>query len=61
MKGDNTMLEKIRQALDYVKQARIREANGELVDIQEVKNDAANIFSDSYSEYCRIWQAIEEA
>ena len=44
------MTEKINKAVEYVK------ANGANDD---VKNDAANIFADSYDEYLKIWNAIE--
>ena len=60
------MTEKIKEALEYVKTMKeLKEKgimiNGRPIDIEEAKNDAANIFSKSYSEYMRIWEAVKEA
>lgn len=55
------MLEKIREALDYIEAKRERMYNGELIDMEEVRNDAANIFADTLEEYNAIWEAIGRA
>lgn len=55
-----TLSEKIQEARDYVRNYRTRANMGELIDMQEVKNDAANIFGDTIEEYHAIWEAIEE-
>lgn len=49
-----TIIEKIQKATEYV---------ARLEGIQEgttLRNDAANIFADSFEEYCAIWDALYE-
>ena len=61
------MDEKIRNAIAYVRKERLyyekRNCLDEISDRDDmsIKNDAANIFSDSYDEYCKIYDAIMEA
>ena len=45
--------EKIRSAVDYV--AEHKDIDG----LTMAKNDAANIFADSFDEYMLIWDAFE--
>ena len=47
------MESKINSAIIYV-----REHIGTGADETMVKNDAANIFSDSYNEYLKIWEVL---
>ena len=44
---------KINKAIQYVQQNR---SNG---DLNEIKNEVANIFADSYEEYDEIWRHLE--
>lgn len=55
-----TLSEKIQEAREYVRNYRTRANMGELIDMQEVKNDAANIYGDTKEEYEAIWEEIEE-
>lgn len=48
------MESKIKAAAIYV-----RDHIGSGADETAVKNDAANIFSSSYTEYLKIWEALE--
>ena len=56
---------KIDDAINYVRQCRAyyEQRNQQITDDDEAmfKNDAANIFGDSYDEYCKIYDAIMEA
>lgn len=56
---------KIDDAINYVRQCRAyyEQCNQQITDDDEAmfKNDAANIFGDSYDEYCKIYDAIMEA
>ena len=60
------MDEKIKNAIAYVRKERLyyekRNRLGEISDRDDmsIKNDAANIFGDSYDEYCKIFDAIME-
>ena len=47
------MGEKIRKALDYV--AEHKDTDGLVM----AKNDAANLFADSFDEYMMIWDAYQ--
>lgn len=47
------MGEKIRKALDYV--AEHKDIDG----LTMARNDAANIFADTFDEYMMIWTAYE--
>ena len=47
--------EKIQKAKEYV--AKLEGTR----DDKELRNDAANIFADSYKEYLTIWDALQEA
>lgn len=47
------MKAKINNAIQYVQQ------NRNCGDLQEVKNDAANIFADSFEEYNEIWRHLD--
>lgn len=49
-----TIIEKIQKATEYV--ARLEGTQ----DAQSLRNDAANIFADSYEEYIAIWDALRE-
>lgn len=55
-----TLSEKINEAIEYVRFYRTKANMGELIDMHEVKNDAANIFGDTMEEYNAIWEAVEE-
>ena len=55
-----TLSEKIQEAREYVRNYRTRANMGELIDMQEVKNDAANIYGDTKEEYEAILEEIEE-
>lgn len=61
------MDEKIKNAIAYVRKERSyyeeRNCLAEISDRDDmsIKNDAANIFGDSYDEYCKIYDAIMEA
>lgn len=55
-----TLSEKIQEAQNYVRNYRTRANMGTLIDMQEVKNDAANIWGDTIKEYEAIWKAVEE-
>lgn len=53
------MEEKIESAKTYVRQIiAYHEQCGETPDIEEIINDAANIFADTYEEYCAISNAL---
>lgn len=58
------MNEKIKNAIAYVRKERLhyekRNCLDEISDRDDmsIKNDAANIFGDSYEEYCVIWNAL---
>lgn len=60
------MDEKIKNAIAYVRKERLcyeeRNCLCEISDSDDIsiKNDAANIFGDSYDEYCKIFDAIME-
>ncbi len=45
------MTEKIKKAVEYVKAHEVND---------DIKNDAANIFADSYNEYLKIWEELEK-
>ena len=45
--------EKINSALEYVEKLT------GTMDSMELRNDAANIFAESYEEYLSIWNALE--
>lgn len=47
------MEKNINAAIRYVEQHR---GDG---DPMEIKNDAANIYADSYEEYCTIWNHLD--
>ena len=58
------MKKKIAAAIDYVKQERlfclpVRKGLTIKEQDDEIKNDAANIYADSYEEYMEIWKALE--
>lgn len=56
-----TMKEKIREAKKYVLEKKMAGYFGYiLVDMQEVKNDAANIYGDTMEEYEAIWDAVRD-
>lgn len=48
------MKTKIDNAIQYVRQNRSRG------DLNEIKNDAANIFADSFEEYNEIWRHLDD-
>ena len=48
------MAKKIEDAIRYYEQHR------SCGDPKEVKNDAANIFADSYEEYLALWDHLEK-
>ena len=50
------MENKLKNALAYVKARAEKESNGK---IDNIRNDAANIFADSYEEYLTIWDFLE--
>lgn len=50
------MENKIKNALAYVK-TRVEKEGKEKID--DIRNDAANIFADSYEEYQIIWDFLE--
>lgn len=47
------MAEKIKSAIRYFENHR------DFGDPKEIKNDAANIYSDSYEEYMTIWDNLD--
>ena len=55
---------KIDDAINYVRQCRAyyEQCGEKITDRDEAmfKNDAANIFSESYEEYCIIWNSLLE-
>ena len=55
---------KIDDAINHVRQCRAyyEQCDEQITDDDEAmfKNDAANIFGDSYEEYCAIWNALLE-
>lgn len=55
-----TLSEKIQEAQNYVRNYRTKANMEALIDMQEVKNDAANIWGDTMEEYEAIWKAVEE-
>ena len=48
------MEEKIRKAKDYV--AKLEG----IVNAEQLRNDAANIFADNYEEYMTIWDSLQK-
>ena len=53
------MQEKIKEARNYVKHTMVwNEKNCESYPYDYIVNDAANIFSESYEEYCEIYDAL---
>lgn len=55
------MLEKIREALQDIREARARIACGELIDLEEYKHNVAYYIGRTTSERERIYEAIREA
>lgn len=55
---------KIDDAINYIRQCRAycEQCGEQITDDDEAmfKNDAANIFSESYEEYCIIWNSLLE-
>lgn len=62
------MQRRISDAVNYVLFYKgMQDANGRIIEkdgykttLEEKKNDAANIFGDTYEEYMRIWEAVKE-
>lgn len=51
--------DKIEAARIYVAQiVAYHEQCGETPDIESIMNDAANLFGDTYDEYCKIYGAL---
>lgn len=53
MTSTMALLDKIASAFEYVHNLQ------GTMDAEELRNDAANIFADSYEEYLAIWMALK--
>jgi hypothetical protein len=57
-------MDKVKDAINHVLQCRAyyEQCGQQITDDDEemFKNDAANLFSESYEEYCDIWNALLE-
>ncbi len=52
------LMKKIKAAADYIDQNKGRETSAHTTEIQDLINDAANIYADNCDEYSAIYKSL---